>query len=99
MSTQEPYEGLAGTPGEHRSTGVRAWCLDCREWCYKTYPCRCCTNTTPDALRQKIRDLLRGAAVDDVLISREQLCMWAQAVQDEVGLDDVVAQMRQRCTE
>ena len=28
--------------GEHRTTGARAWCFDCTEWCYPTAPCRGC---------------------------------------------------------
>lgn len=28
--------------GEHRSTGTRAWCFDCTEWCYPHAPCVRC---------------------------------------------------------
>lgn len=28
--------------GEHRSTGPRAWCHDCCEWCYPEEPCKGC---------------------------------------------------------
>lgn len=28
--------------GEHRTTGGRAWCFDCQEWCYLEGPCRGC---------------------------------------------------------
>ena len=39
MSENEPdiYEGC-GAPGcEHRSTGQRAWCGSCGEWCYPSW--------------------------------------------------------------
>lgn len=28
--------------GEHRTTGQRAWCHDCSEWCYPELPCKGC---------------------------------------------------------
>jgi len=29
--------------GEHRTVGPhRAWCFDCREWCYPDIPCARC---------------------------------------------------------
>lgn len=28
--------------GDHRTTGERAWCSDCGEWCYQTAPCTGC---------------------------------------------------------
>jgi hypothetical protein len=28
--------------GEHRTTGLRAWCFDCSEWCYPALPCKGC---------------------------------------------------------
>jgi len=28
--------------GEHRTTGQRAWCFDCQEWCSLGLPCRGC---------------------------------------------------------
>lgn len=28
--------------GEHRTTGLRAWCFDCHEWCYPEAPCTGC---------------------------------------------------------
>jgi hypothetical protein len=28
--------------GDHRTTGGRAWCFDCSEWCYDTIPCKGC---------------------------------------------------------
>lgn len=40
--------------GEHRTTGPRAWCSDCSEWCYPEEPCvRCAPEPDPArALRQ-----------------------------------------------
>ena len=28
--------------GDHRTTGRRAWCFDCTEWCYEAIPCKGC---------------------------------------------------------
>lgn len=28
--------------GDHRTTGFRAWCHDCSEWCYPSLPCARC---------------------------------------------------------
>jgi hypothetical protein len=37
------FTGHAGREcGEHRSTGPRAWCHDCSEWCYRDSPCKGC---------------------------------------------------------
>ncbi len=94
MSGQDQYEGLTGASGEHRSTGERAWCFECQEWCYPELPCQCCARTTPEALRRWVQDLLEETGSDDMLVSRAQLCAWALAVEDEVGLDEVAAQMR-----
>lgn len=41
--TDHEFEGLASREcGEHRTTGQRAWCHDCTEWCYPQAPCRGC---------------------------------------------------------
>lgn len=40
------YLGKAGTTAEHRTTGGRAWCHSCHEWCYPEAPCgepKCCS--------------------------------------------------------
>lgn len=38
----ENYEGRVGGT-DHRTTGGRAWCYQCSEWCYpKSYACPCC---------------------------------------------------------
>lgn len=34
---------------QHRSTGNRAWCLSCGEWCYERIPCACCTIALAEA--------------------------------------------------
>lgn len=41
--SEENFEGFAEREcGEHRSTGKRAWCFNCTEWCYPEVPCRGC---------------------------------------------------------
>lgn len=39
----EHWQGAAGSPCEHHTTGRRAWCLDCHEWCYPEVRCAGCT--------------------------------------------------------
>lgn len=39
----ERFEGHDGRDcGEHRTTGPRAWCPTCQEWCYPGILCRGC---------------------------------------------------------
>ena len=39
----ERFEGHDGREcGEHRTTGPRAWCFNCQEWCYPGILCRGC---------------------------------------------------------
>lgn len=42
--------------GLHRTTGERAWCFDCSEWCYPSEPCVRCALP---ALRER-EQVLRG---------------------------------------
>lgn len=43
QSTEPAWEGRALREcGEHRTTGSRAWCYDCTEWCYLGAPCTRC---------------------------------------------------------
>lgn len=43
MSDEPNWEGAAENEcGEHRTTGGRAWCFACQEWCYRSLPCRGC---------------------------------------------------------
>lgn len=50
------FEGHGGG-GEHRTTGERAWCYDCREWCYPEDPCgqrHCCAEKV--GIRPELED-------------------------------------------
>lgn len=39
----ERFEGHDGREcGEHRTTGGRAWCFECSEWCYPEAACKGC---------------------------------------------------------
>lgn len=41
--TEPNFDGHAGREcGEHRTTGQRAWCHGCSEWCYPDSPCKGC---------------------------------------------------------
>lgn len=52
----DAHEGHPGREcGEHRTTGARAWCFDCGEWCYPEAPCaRCELPMVRDALRELV---------------------------------------------
>jgi hypothetical protein len=45
-SSDDPVTGWVGATerecGDHRTTGARAWCFECTEWCYPEIPCRGC---------------------------------------------------------
>lgn len=47
----EPWEGREGRKcKEHRTVSWRAWCLDCRTWCYANRPCPGCRDAvTPES--------------------------------------------------
>lgn len=42
--------------GEHRTTGKRAWCFECSEWCYDTVPCKGCELPMLRKVLKEIRD-------------------------------------------
>ena len=48
--------------GLHRTTGGRAWCFTCSEWCYPSQPCAGCElpqlRATVERLQARITDLL-----------------------------------------
>lgn len=61
----ERFEGHDGREcGEHRTTGPRAWCSNCQEWCYPGILCRGCElpllrqrAEQAEAAVQRVRDL------------------------------------------
>ena len=61
----ERFEGHDGREcGEHRTTGPRAWCSNCQEWCYPGILCRGCElpllrqrAEQAEATLQRVRDL------------------------------------------
>lgn len=82
MTTTGNWNGVPGSPCEHRSTGTRrAWCMTCQEWCYRG----------PDKLHCRwCEDILSDPGLS---ISRSVLIRWAQAIRDETGLDVVVEEI------
>lgn len=55
--SRELFEGHEGRHcGEHRTTGGRAWCFDCSEWCYPRAPCVRCERPKVIAALKRIRD-------------------------------------------
>jgi hypothetical protein len=53
--------------GEHRTTGARAWCHGCSEWCYPDGPCRGC----------ELPQLRNRLAKIEQLVSDEEGQTWA----------------------
>lgn len=63
----DDWYGAPSAQAEHRTTGQRAWCFGCHEWCYPApHHCLCCQeaegfpDVVDDAARQE-RDRLRTA--------------------------------------
>ena len=50
--------------GDHRSTGSRAWCFECSEWCYPRIPCKGCEI---EGLRDRV------VRIDRTMVPVEQL--------------------------
>lgn len=60
--SDEHFEGH--TPrecGEHRTTGLRAWCFTCSDWCYPEQPCVGCEWPM---LRAEVRRLVGERGID-----------------------------------
>lgn len=49
--------------GEHRTTGRRAWCLHCSEWCSPSLPCRGCELPALRRELENTRQALRKAVL------------------------------------
>ena len=70
--------------GEHRTTGGRAWCYDCSEWCY-TAPemqCKCCRVV---ALEAEVAALHVKAEYDALLAEVAALREVLQEIRDNEG--------------
>ncbi len=91
----EPFTGHSGTA--HRTTGERAWCLGCGEWCWREDACACCEVPMLIADNERLtgeRDKL-AAAVERVrtmhqpkTITRVKSCR-----QHKIGRPDVQASL------
>lgn len=44
--------------GEHRTTGPRAWCFECQEWCYPKIPCKGCELPSLRTAIERIREVV-----------------------------------------
>jgi hypothetical protein len=71
QSAPEPFEGHQPREcGEHRTVGPhRAWCFDCREWCYPDEEMAC------KGCRIPMLEHARDVAIDKAVTARK----WAQA--------------------
>lgn len=57
------WTGTPGTHNEHRTTGPRARCFDCNEWCYPTILCNCCNAPNIASWLHDIDNALTNPAV------------------------------------
>lgn len=78
-----------GSGAEHRTTGQRAWCHECSEWCYPHDPCgqpKCCAahtdNSDWDAARARIEELTRER--NEALRVRDEIWAWIERLADRV---------------
>lgn len=49
------YISKVDSPSEHRTTGVRSWCMTCNEWCYPNTPCgeiQCCKRASIQQVKE-----------------------------------------------
>lgn len=78
------WEGVGGR-GEHRTTGVRAWCYLDSEWCwsYREGWCTCCDDT---AVPERWRGENVGVVLADLRRQVESKRDAAQAIVDDIGL-------------
>lgn len=67
---------------EHRTTGGRAWCFDCTEWCYESSPCRGCELPL---LRDKIAKVEEAVRDLDARMEAKQQGLQAGPAQVDVG--------------
>lgn len=78
--------------GEHRTTGARAWCFDCSEWCYPNILCHGCIDFR--TLLAPIDNALRnGSYMTKANLALELLC--EQVGVDRDGLAAVFARMKE----
>ena len=66
--------------GEHRTTGGRAWCFECTEWCSPRRPCKGCELP---ALRRRM------GLLEALLIEGDQLIAHLTANPDELYVHDI----------
>lgn len=79
--TAPRFDGHDGRQcGEHRTTGHRAWCFDCSEWCYPNIPCRGCELPRMRALLAAIWLYVDWRYVTRQLTT-EQKELWADAIE------------------
>jgi len=64
---------------DHRTTGGRAWCFDCSEWCYPTMPCVGCA-------RQWIKDRITDLPEQNATSGRDFGRGYAKAVKDVLDI-------------
>ena len=67
MNDEAPnFEGIPGGTCEHRTVGPhRAWCHDCREWCYPSDPCVRCKPFVPVDWPARFRAAANAAKGED----------------------------------
>jgi hypothetical protein len=68
--------------GEHSSTGTRAWCLDCSEWCY---PGAICEIQELRNFQGKVRDLVLRMAHQAPDGSQADHDLWVELAELALG--------------
>jgi hypothetical protein len=79
--------------GEHRTVGPhRAWCLDCRMWCYPRDPCVGCKPSLPDDTTEGLRERMAKIRENDKLVHRLHGSGWDDHATDaEIDRADLLA--------
>lgn len=74
------WEGVSGSSCEHRTTGERAWCSTCQEWCYPHSPCIRCGAILEHQGQDGL--LLWKRASEPYLHPGEDIAVWGKYLQD-----------------
>lgn len=105
MPTSEPWMGHVD-PNDHGTTGGRAWCLTCTEWCYPEEWCEHCKRAefgdpwdTIDTLAAEVEVLraIRVSQIEDIIALRYDLEVAREAQATIDALKAQVQRVRDVC--
>lgn len=90
MSETKDWEGREGRScGEHRTTGSRAWCFQCSEWCYPRLTCNGCVDY-PSILAPIDNALTNGSNMTKANIAMDDLCEQLGIARDSLNPEAAV---------